>query len=96
MLADLMYQRNEGDQALKHFAQLLERNPSLFLVKKKHYLKKLILFKDHYHALAHYIELGWRKGDLEQVEKYMKTATESNPRANVDAGYNYCKGLIEW
>ncbi|KAI6240106.1 Tetratricopeptide repeat protein 21B [Aphelenchoides fujianensis] len=71
MLADLMYQRNEGDQALKHFAQLLERNPN------------------HYHALARYIELGWRKGDLEQVEKYVKNAFDTNPRATSDAGYNY-------
>ncbi|KAI6188453.1 Tetratricopeptide repeat protein 21B [Aphelenchoides besseyi] len=78
MLADLMYQRNEGDQALKHFAQLLERNPN------------------HYHALARYIELGWRKGDLELVEKYIKNAYDCNPRATSDAGYNYCRGLIEW
>uniref|UniRef100_A0A1I7RZM2 Tetratricopeptide repeat protein 21B n=1 Tax=Bursaphelenchus xylophilus TaxID=6326 RepID=A0A1I7RZM2_BURXY len=78
MLADLMYQRNEGETALKHFSQLLDRNPT------------------HYHALARYIELGWRKGDLEQVEKYVKNALEHNPRATTDAGFNYCKGLIEW
>ena len=28
MIADLMYQRNEGEQALKYFATLLERDPS--------------------------------------------------------------------
>jgi len=32
MLADLMYQKNEIDQASVHFAQLLERNPSLFIL----------------------------------------------------------------
>lgn len=59
-------------------------------------LRSHLIVWDHYHALARYIELGWRKGDLEQVEKHMKAAVDTNPRATVDAGYNYCKGLIEW
>uniref|UniRef100_A0A914W2S6 Tetratricopeptide repeat protein 21B n=1 Tax=Plectus sambesii TaxID=2011161 RepID=A0A914W2S6_9BILA len=79
MLADLMYQRNEIDQASLHFSQLLDRNPN------------------QYHALARCIELNWRNGDIEQAEKkYLKAAVERNPRATVDAGYNYCKGLHEW
>lgn len=28
--------------------------------------------------------------------QYLKNAVENNPRATVDAGYNYCKGLLEW
>lgn len=28
-MADIMYQRSEGDIAMKHFSQLLERNPSM-------------------------------------------------------------------
>lgn len=51
---------------------------------------------DHYHALARYIELGWRRGNFDAVEKALKNAAENNPRATVDAGYNYCKGLVEW
>ena len=78
LLADLMYQRNEGEEAMKHFAQLLERNTN------------------HYHALARYIELGWRRGSIELGEKMLRNALESNPRATVDAGFNFCKGLIEW
>nr|CAD2194553.1 unnamed protein product [Meloidogyne enterolobii] len=78
LLADLMYQKNEGEEAMKHFAQLLERNPS------------------HYHALARYIELCWRRGNIELGEKMLRNALESNPRATVDAGFNFCKGLIEW
>ncbi|KAL3111585.1 hypothetical protein niasHT_019932 [Heterodera trifolii] len=78
LLADLMYQRNEGEEAMKHFAQLLERN------------------SNHYHALARYIELGWRQGSIEVGEKMLRNALENNPRATVDAGFNYCKGLIEW
>uniref|UniRef100_A0A914HIV8 Tetratricopeptide repeat protein 21B n=1 Tax=Globodera rostochiensis TaxID=31243 RepID=A0A914HIV8_GLORO len=78
LLADLMYQRNEGEEAMKHFSQLLDRNPNL------------------YHALARYIELGWRQGSIELGEKMLRNALENNPRATVDAGFNFCKGLIEW
>uniref|UniRef100_A0AC35F4F0 Tetratricopeptide repeat protein n=1 Tax=Panagrolaimus sp. PS1159 TaxID=55785 RepID=A0AC35F4F0_9BILA len=42
------------------------------------------------------MELHWRKGDLDAAEHLLKKALEANPRANVDAGYNYCKGLLEW
>uniref|UniRef100_A0A7E4W4V3 Tetratricopeptide repeat protein 21B n=1 Tax=Panagrellus redivivus TaxID=6233 RepID=A0A7E4W4V3_PANRE len=78
MMADIMYQRSEGDIAMKHFSQLLERNPN------------------QYHSMARCIELHWRKGDVDLAEGLLKKALEANPRANVDAGYNYCKGLIEW
>uniref|UniRef100_A0A914CEE5 Tetratricopeptide repeat protein 21B n=1 Tax=Acrobeloides nanus TaxID=290746 RepID=A0A914CEE5_9BILA len=30
MMADLMYQRNEGEQAIKHFSQILDRNPNQY------------------------------------------------------------------
>lgn len=51
---------------------------------------------DQYHALARCIELSWRRGDVEQAEKYLRNAQEANPRATVDAGFNYCKGLNGW
>ncbi|PAV84205.1 hypothetical protein WR25_06129 isoform F [Diploscapter pachys] len=78
MMADLLYLKNEGEQAMVHFSQLLNR------------------FPNHYHALARCIELYWRCGDVEAAEKYLKKALEANPRATIDAGYNYCKGLHEW
>ncbi|VDM55307.1 unnamed protein product [Angiostrongylus costaricensis] len=53
-------------------------------------------FRDHYHALARCLELEWRAGHVEQADKFLKRAVENNPRASVDAGYNYCKGLHEW
>ncbi|EPB73844.1 hypothetical protein ANCCEY_07063 [Ancylostoma ceylanicum] len=51
---------------------------------------------DHYHALARCLELAWRAGHVDQADKFLKKAIENNPRASVDAGYNYCKGLHEW
>ncbi|KAK6040734.1 hypothetical protein COOONC_21761 [Cooperia oncophora] len=53
-------------------------------------------FPDHYHALARCLELAWRAGHVDQADKYLRKALENNPRASVDAGYNYCKGLHEW
>ncbi|CAB3403169.1 unnamed protein product [Caenorhabditis bovis] len=78
MMADLLYLKNEGEQAIIHFMQLLTRNPN------------------HYHALARVIELSWRIGDSEHAEKFLARAVEAQPRAILDAGYNYCKGLNEW
>lgn len=55
-----------------------------------------IQFVDHYHALARYIELAWRRGNIDLMEKALKNAIENNPRASMDAGYSYCKGIVEW
>ena len=50
----------------------------------------------HYHALSRFIELVWRQGNVELADAALKNATDHNGRANIDAGYNYCKGLLEW
>ncbi|VDK46613.1 unnamed protein product [Anisakis simplex] len=60
-----------------------------------HFTQLLDRNPNQYHALARCIELSWRSGDVEQAEKYLKNAVEANPRATVDAGFNYCKGLHE-
>ncbi|CAI4231394.1 unnamed protein product [Auanema sp. JU1783] len=61
-----------------------------------HFVNLLDKFPNHYHALARYIELAWRNGHVEQVEKQLNRALEHNPRAIVDSGYNYCKALHQW
>uniref|UniRef100_F1KYI1 Tetratricopeptide repeat protein 21B n=1 Tax=Ascaris suum TaxID=6253 RepID=F1KYI1_ASCSU len=61
-----------------------------------HFTKLLDRNPNQYHALARCIELSWRSGDVEQAEKYLKNAIDANPRATIDAGFNYCKGLHEW
>ena len=94
MMADLLYLKNEGEQAMVHFSQLLNRFPSQFFRKLARVYPSF--HSDHYHALARCIELYWRCGDVEAAEKYLKKALEANPRATIDAGYNYCKGLHEW
>uniref|UniRef100_A0A0R3RUA2 Tetratricopeptide repeat protein 21B n=1 Tax=Elaeophora elaphi TaxID=1147741 RepID=A0A0R3RUA2_9BILA len=61
-----------------------------------HFTQLLDRNPNQYHALARCIELSWRKGNVEQVEKYLRNALNTNPRATLDAGFNYCKGLHEW
>ncbi|VDK72565.1 unnamed protein product [Litomosoides sigmodontis] len=61
-----------------------------------HFTQLLNRNPNQYHALARCIELSWRRGDVEQAEKYLTSALNVNPRATLDAGFNYCKGLHEW
>ncbi|WKY02043.1 hypothetical protein Q1695_015787 [Nippostrongylus brasiliensis] len=61
-----------------------------------HFAQLLGKYPNHYHALARCLELAWRAGHVDQADKYLRKAIENNPRASVDAGYNYCKGLHEW
>ncbi|KJH52758.1 tetratricopeptide repeat protein [Dictyocaulus viviparus] len=61
-----------------------------------HFAQLLEKYPNHYHALARCLELSWRAGHVDQADKFLKRAIENNPRAFVDAGYNYCKGLHEW
>ncbi|VDM95115.1 unnamed protein product [Thelazia callipaeda] len=61
-----------------------------------HFTKFLDKNPNQYHALARCVELSWRGGNIQQAEKYLKNALENKPRAVLDAGFNYCKGLDEW
>ncbi|VDO18428.1 unnamed protein product [Brugia timori] len=61
-----------------------------------HFTQLLNRNPNQYHALARCIELSWRRGNVEQAEKYLRNALNMNPRATLDAGFNYCKGLNEW
>ena len=51
---------------------------------------------DHYEALARLVDLLRRAGKLEDIEKFLEIAEKANPRAHMEAGFNYCKGLYEW
>ncbi|KXJ11499.1 tetratricopeptide repeat protein 21B [Exaiptasia diaphana] len=50
----------------------------------------------HYAALARLIDLLRRAGKLDECPKYIEQAEKSVPRAAMDSGLNYCKGLYEW
>ena len=41
------------------------------------------------------MDLLSRAGKLEEVPKFFELAENANGHANIDAGFNYCKGLYE-
>ncbi|KAM3724846.1 Tetratricopeptide repeat protein 21B [Dirofilaria immitis] len=61
-----------------------------------HFTQLLNRNPNQYYALARCIELNWRRGNVKEIEKYLRNALNKNPRATLNAGFNYCKGLYEW
>lgn len=57
---------------------------------------KYCLCSDNYEALARLVDLMRRSGKLEEVPKFLELAEQASPRATMEAGYNYCKGLHVW
>ncbi|XP_053327438.1 tetratricopeptide repeat protein 21B [Spea bombifrons] len=78
MMADLMFRKQDYEQAVFHFQQLLERKP------------------DNYATLSRLIDLLRRAGKLEEIPKFLEMAEMHSPRAKLDPGFHYCKGLYLW
>ncbi|XP_053120307.1 tetratricopeptide repeat protein 21B isoform X2 [Hemicordylus capensis] len=78
MMADLMFRKQDYEQAVFHFQQLLDRNP------------------DNYATLSRLIDLLKRAGKLEEVPRFLVMAEKHSPRAKLDPGFHYCKGLYLW
>ena len=53
-------------------------------------------FSDNYQALARLVDLMRRAGKLEDVPKFLEMAETASPRATMEAGFSFCKGLYEW
>ncbi|MEW5298948.1 MAG: hypothetical protein WDW36_002017 [Sanguina aurantia] len=58
-----------------------------------HFHQLLERSPNHYAALAQVIQLLRRAGKLEDVPKYLAQAENGSPKAAMDPGYHYCKGL---
>jgi hypothetical protein len=50
----------------------------------------------HYHALSQLVVLLRRAGRLEAIPNYFQIAESSHPKAFMDPGLHYCKGLHHW
>ncbi|CAH3123731.1 unnamed protein product [Pocillopora meandrina] len=61
-----------------------------------HFQQLLERKPDHYSALARLINLLRRAGKLDDCSKYLEQAESAIPRAAMDSGLNYCKGLFHW
>jgi tetratricopeptide repeat protein 21B len=58
-----------------------------------HFQQLLERNPNHYGALSQLVSLLRRAGRLEDIPKFLKNATKSTPRAAMDPGLHYCKGL---
>ncbi|KAL7991671.1 hypothetical protein Chor_015927 [Crotalus horridus] len=109
MMADLVFKKQDYEQAVFHFQQLLDRHPatvSEFLAAQAR-LSYCLIFspylpfpcsksKDNYTTLSRLIDLLRRAGKLEEVPRFLAMAEKHSPRTKVDSGFHYCKGLYLW
>ena len=51
---------------------------------------------EHFDALARLVDLMRRAGKLEEVPHFLEQAEKASPRAPLDPGFNFCKGLYGW
>ncbi|KAJ1480809.1 hypothetical protein T484DRAFT_1668725 [Baffinella frigidus] len=84
MLADIMFRSNDFDEAIRYFAQLLELKPNNYRA-----LEQLILLVRRAGRL---VEKD-RAGKLGEAPRFLRLAEKASPRAELEAGFHYCKGL---
>lgn len=111
MMADIMFRKQDYEQAVFHFQQLLERKPGerepcvtffpfYFNVNTPFHpveiLNVNLLLSDNYPTLSRLIDLLRRAGKLEEVPRFLDMAEKHSPRAKFDPGFNYCKGHYLW
>lgn len=58
-----------------------------------HFQQLLERVPNHYRALSQLVSLLRRAGRLEDIPKFIKAAQRASPRASMDPGLHYCKGL---
>jgi len=108
-LAKLYLARGETDQCQQLCVTLLRADPdkeeaSMMLAelmfRKEHYETAIYHFQQllerkpsHYVALAQLVQLLRRAGRLSEVPRYLRMAEKASPRAAMDAGLHFCKGL---
>ncbi|XP_020631172.1 tetratricopeptide repeat protein 21B-like [Orbicella faveolata] len=91
----LLKMDSENDAATVMMADLMFRKNE-YDSATFHFQQLLERKPDHYSALARLINLLRRAGKLEECSKYLEQAESAIPRAAMDSGLNYCKGLFHW
>lgn len=85
----------ENDDATVMMADLMFRKNE-YDSATFHFQQLLERKPGHYSALARLINLLRRAGKLDECSKYLEQAESALPRAALDSGLNYCKGLFNW
>ncbi|KAK7092869.1 tetratricopeptide repeat protein 21B-like [Littorina saxatilis] len=94
-LMTLLKGEKDNDAATIMLADLLFRKNE-YDTAMYHFQQLLQMKADNYEALARLVDLMRRAGKLDEVPKFLEMAESASPRALVEAGYSYCKGLYEW
>ncbi|XP_036378258.1 tetratricopeptide repeat protein 21B [Megalops cyprinoides] len=73
------------------------------LFRRKEYDTAVLCYKrlmehttDNYFVLAKFINMLRRTGKLDDVPAYFQKCEKDHPRAPIEPGYNFCKGLYCW
>ncbi|XP_041120641.1 tetratricopeptide repeat protein 21B [Polyodon spathula] len=83
MMADLMFRKQDYEQAVFHVQQLLERRTWTYM-------------PNNYPTLSRLIDLLRRAGKLEEVPRFLEMVEKHSSRARLEPGFNYCKGIYLW
>ncbi|PVD35924.1 hypothetical protein C0Q70_02893 [Pomacea canaliculata] len=94
-LMTLLKGDKENDSATIMLADLLFRRNE-YDTAMYHFQQLLQKKSDNYEALARLVDLMRRAGKLEEVPRFLEMAQAASPRAQMEAGFSYCKGLYEW
>ncbi|XP_072174244.1 tetratricopeptide repeat protein 21B-like [Diadema setosum] len=94
-LVQLLQADGDNDAALVMMADLMFRKGE-YEQAMFHFQQLLERSPEHYDALARLVDLMRRAGKLEEVPHFLDQAEKASPRAAVDPGFNYCKGLYAW
>lgn len=94
-LMTLLKGEKDNDSATIMLADLLFRKNE-YDTAMYHFQQLLQIRPDNYEALARLVDLMRRAGKLDEVPKFLEMAESASSRAQMEAGFSYCKGLYEW
>lgn len=94
-LMTLLKGDKDNDSATIMLADLLFRKNE-YETAMYHFQQLLQMKPDNFEALARLVDLMRRAGKLDEVPKFLEMAETASPRAQMEAGFSYCKGLYEW
>ncbi|KAK3772094.1 hypothetical protein RRG08_061179 [Elysia crispata] len=94
-LMTLLKNDGDNDNATIMLADLMFRRNE-YDAAMYHFQQLLNSKPDNWEALARMVDLMRRAGKLEDIPKFLDLAASASPRASLEAGCFYCKGLYQW
>ncbi|XP_029176908.1 tetratricopeptide repeat protein 21B-like [Nylanderia fulva] len=111
-LAKLYMQMNNLDRCAQNCSVLLNADPNNeaasvmmadlafrkvdFETAAFHFRQLLMRQPTYWTALARLIEVSRRTGAMDDLDEWLQRAQSATGAGNVEAGYHYCAGLLDW